>query len=171
MKISKFIKVNKLRIIFSLKNTYNSTFRKKLIIAIIKDYIIMQLCHWFYDNKSIVIDFNNEKTLHYKTIIGEVKTGINYYSKANKKYCINRNPKIIEKALVELDADRYLGHDAMLSDNVIVYKKGLAHHFNEKSFESDYRKDKRECFALWIAISSFMISIIGIIIALTIKSF
>lgn len=153
----------------NMKNLIFNKLRKKLIIAIIKDFILMEMGAWSNEKKSGIIEIPNEKLYDPKKIIGIVGTEITNYSKSYKKYQIDKNSKNIHNALIELRADKYIIDDAFPCDMISISKRGMAHYMEGRSFESNYRKDRRERFAIIIAILSFTFSIVSIIISVYIK--
>ena len=92
-----------------------------------------------------------------------VNLNMNDYGKSYKKY--NITSKQVEKALYELIADRFLMRSNPNKNRILFADKGLAHHVNEKSFEFDYRLNRKQSFAVVISILSFIASAISIIIS------
>ena len=158
--------------------TLNKCFRKKLIISIIKDYIIMQMYHNNFDRIILYTEtdvMNNifhsdyRKSVesngwHFDDIINfTVNDGFSFYNESYGKY--NITSKQVEKALYELIADRFLMRSNPNKNRILFADKGLAHHVNEKSFEFDCRLNRKQSFAVVIAILSFIASAISIIIS------
>lgn len=163
------------------RNIINKYFRRELIKCIIKDYVIMQMYFNNFDKIDQIIEYDkngnivhgyydkkqNENGWNFDEIIEYVTTLITSYSKSYEKYCFSK--KQVEKALQELIADRFLMRSNPDKNKILFAQKGLAQHINGRSFEADYRKDKRERFAILIAILSFIISTISIIISIIIS--
>jgi hypothetical protein len=152
-------------------------FRRRRIIAIIKDYIIMQMYFNIFEYKNFTEKYDkncniiaayfsaeeNSKSWNFEFIVDLVigEYGIIFYTKEHKKYCITK--KQVEKALYELIADRYLMRDTPNKESILFANKGLVHHINGNSFESDYKKDRRELLIVIIASISLILSTIGIL--------
>jgi hypothetical protein len=168
-------------IISMMKKIYTFYYRN-LLIEKIKDFILMQIYYYAYDSENYSLKHINNPFVNFYSDILNKGFEFNYinenllnetifktYSKEFNFFIFTKNH--FNTAMNHLIADRYLMRDIYINDNgelsdkkILITNKGKKHHLDGLSFERNYKQRKLQKFALYIAISSFIIATLSFLL-------